>query len=201
LAHSSDPKPPAASSYAGDDPNEDFDAGPGVDEPASASERDYIIPARDARGESIRVWCRAMPAVGRLLSLVIASKRYPFRLQGDVVRWCIVTGVKRLLAGAGVANSDYMQMIAMNEILVEEEYQIAFRVYFNRLRAVVDHYREANADGEARRVVSHARGRIIGMQDGYWKDRHLQELLTHYGTLLDADGVGADFGGGGGGGE
>ena len=170
-----------------EDENQDPGQSPAEVSTLPQNERDYIIPARDVRGESVRLYCRAQPAVARLLADIQASHKYPFRTIGDIVRFCVVTGSKRLIAGRGIdaAKQNLMKIDAANVILAEEEYQIQFREFFNRLRAVTEHFLEAKAEGEARRVVSEARMRIKEMAKGYWRGRYLDELQERYGRLLD----------------
>jgi hypothetical protein len=174
---------------ADDDPGQSPDVVSGL----PRYERDYIIPAQDVKGHSIRLYCRAAPTVARLIGEIIGSKKYPFRTQGDLIRWCIVHGAKRLAAGQQIAPGVLMHIDAANAVLAEEEYQLAFREFFNRLRAVVDQFLEQHAKGEARRVVSFARGHISQMPEGYWRERYLKELLDRYGELLDAEGQGANM--------
>jgi hypothetical protein len=160
------------------------DPGP-IAAPLPSSERGYIIPAQDGKGHHIRLYCRAMPAVGRMVADLHASRKYPFRTMGDLVRWCIVDGTKRLMAGAGV-QSVTAQADAMIAVLQDEEFQIHFMEFFNYLKRVTDHYSEAGAPGEARRVVALARAQIQGMPAGFWQQRYQGELLKRYDKLLQA---------------
>jgi hypothetical protein len=173
-----------------DDETADADPGPVETEVGfglPANEREYIIPAQDAKGHNTRLYCRAPPAVGRMASDVLQSKKYPFRTMGDLVRWCIVTGTKRLASGKGI-KSVTAQADAIIDILRDEVFQLDFLEVFNNLRSVVDSYLASKASGEARRVVAQMRAQIEAMPDGYWKTRYQDELLTRYGSLLDAQG-------------
>lgn len=151
-------------------------------------ERDFIIPAQDSKGHHVRLYCRAMPAVGRLVSDVHASRKYPFRTIGDVVRWCITDGVKRLASGAGI-NSVMAHADAMIAVFQDEEFQLQFLEFFNHMQRVVNTYVETGAAGEARRVVALAQAQIARMPDCYWRDRYTEELARRYGTLMAAHGV------------
>ena len=177
-----------------DDDSRNDDPGHTVDEAAGLprDERAFIIPARDVRGDSVRLYCRAQPAVARLLADIQASHKYPFRTMGDVIRWCVVVGARRLAAGHAI-DSVVTHIEAATAVLADEEFQIQFREYFNRLRAVVDHFVEARANGEARRCISEARGRFMLMPAGYWRDRYMAELMDRYGKLLDGDGTSIDL--------
>jgi hypothetical protein len=173
-----------------DDETADADPGPIETEVGfglPTNEREYIIPAQDAKGHNTRLYCRAPPAVGRLVSDILASRKYPFRTIGDLVRWCIVTGSKRLASGKGI-KSVTAQADAIIDILRDEVFQLDFLEVFNNLRSVVDSYLASKAPGEARRVVAQMRAQIEAMPEGYWRSRYQDELLTRYGSLLDAQG-------------
>lgn len=168
----------------GDDPSRGFQL--------PTNERDYIVPAQDAKGHHVRLYCRAMPAIGRLVADVHASRKYPFRTMGDLIRWSIVTGSKRLASGAQIP-SVINHVDAMIAVLQDEEFQLQFMEFFKILERVTGHYIKDKAAGEARRVVAAARAQIESMPDGYWKDRYRGELLNDYSSLLDAGGTGGSF--------
>lgn len=151
-------------------------------------ERGYLIPASDANGHQVRLYCRASPDMGRLLADLHSSRQYPFRTIGDIIRFCIYDGVRRLLAGGGVES--VLQIVDMQQRLyADDEMQLHFLSHFQDLRRVTDAYIEAGSPGEARRLVAHARGAIETMADDYWKARYLEELMSRYGPLLDAEGL------------
>jgi hypothetical protein len=50
--------------------------------------------------------------------------------------------------------------------------------------AVIGTYVQANAQGEARRVLADVRGRINRIGNAYWRDRYLKELDTRFGHLM-----------------
>jgi hypothetical protein len=176
-----------ASQFDPDPDNASPDPGP-VDTALPINERDYILPAQDSKGHHARLYCRTIPATARMVSDVHASRKYPFRTVGDLVRWCVDFGVRRLAAGKGIntvtAHAD--TLIAMYQ---DEEFQLQFLEVFTYGQKIVNTYLEAGAAGEARRVVALTRAQIEAMPDGYWKDRYREELLKRYRSLLDAPGV------------
>lgn len=150
--------------------------------------RDYLIPAADNKGHSTRVYCRVPPSVARLVQQVHDSRKYPFRTQGDVIRWCVVNGCKMLVVGHGIP-SVWRQVETMMATLAEEEQQLEFLTFFNKAQQVIDRYRMDNAPGEARRVAARLKAYIEGMPEAenYWKGRYEAELLNRWADLLDGD--------------
>lgn len=155
--------------------------------------RDYLVAAADNKGHSQRLYCRVAPMVGRLIQQVYETRRYPFRTQGDLIRWCVVDNCKRLAAGPGV-DSVWRRAEVMLAQLAEEEYQLQFLDFFQKTQEVVDRYIVDGSPGEARRVVASMKGQIDAMPDTelYWKERYQKELLRRWKMLLD--GVEGDHG-------
>ena len=56
----------------------------------------FIIPAKDHQGHTERGWFHMPPPVDRALEVVLREHHFPFRTKGDVIRWCVVTGLKML---------------------------------------------------------------------------------------------------------
>lgn len=173
--------------HHGDYELDEVDFGPEADG-LPKNERDYIIPAADAKGQSARVQCRVQPSYMRLLSEVVQSKRYPFRVQGDALRWCVVTGLKKLAGGAGIT-SVIAQADMILEMLRDEEYQLQFTENFQAMKRVVDRYIERGAPGKARELLARIRQQIAMMPEGYWKEQYAEELSRKYGSLIDGDGT------------
>lgn len=167
------------------DPEQGDELGIDRDAEVPEDERQFLIPASDAKGHSERVYCRVQPAVLRLLEEVVGSRKYPFRTRGDALRYCVVSGLKKLAARKSGVPSVIAQAEVVLDILRDDEFQHQFATVFDRLREVVERYQSAGAHGEARRVVTQARANFDAMPDGYWKDRYLKELIDKYGLLLD----------------
>lgn len=166
-----------------DDPGRDKDEIAGLPK----VERAYLIPAKDNKGVSVRLQCRAQPEVARLINDVIASKKYPLRVQGDLIRWCIVSGTRKLAAGAGI-KSVMAQGWAISEMLIDELYQIDFADNFNKLKQVVDRYLERGSPAKAREIVTRVMIQIEAMPEAqrWHREQYKDELVRRYQSLLDA---------------
>jgi hypothetical protein len=144
---------------------------------------EFIIPGSDSKGNNERLSCRVIPSTHRAIELILGGKKFPFRTAGDVVRWCIQTGVARLEAMEGV-NSVTAQTDAMMVVLRDEQFQKDYVAIFNNLQRSVDTHTQDNAMAEARRIVSQMRGHIERMPEGHWRDKYLKELDQRFGQLM-----------------
>lgn len=150
-------------------------------------ERDYIVPAADSSHISIRVQCRVQPVIVRLVSDLLARKAYPFRTQGDLLRFCIDRMVRKLARGAGVGEV-WALAESNRQFFADEEYQLQFAENFAVMKRVIDWYLERGAPQKARELVVSARARFEQMAEGnYWRTTYLTELDKRYGQLLDGN--------------
>lgn len=174
-----------------DDNLHDDEQDPGADRDEMVrtprTERHYVIPAQDTKGHSARLQCRAQPTVVRLATDVLASKKFPFRVIGDLYRYCIVTQLKALAADAGVP-SVLLMNDAIIEICRESLYQRDFVEAISHVRQTVDMFLSSNADDQARQLIVLIREKIDRMPEGYWKQKYAQEIKSKYGSLLDGRG-------------
>lgn len=145
---------------------------------------DFIIPGQDQNGNSIREFCRVVPLLDRAMDVIQGSRKFPFRTKGDLMRWCIKTGVERLDKMEPIAGSVLAQCEAMLGILRDEELNHAFLTVFHTMVATIGMHVQAQALGEARRVIATMQGQIQRMQDGYWRTRYLKELDDKFGHLM-----------------
>lgn len=154
----------------------------------------FIIPGQDQNGNSIRLWCRVVPMLDRAMDVIFASRKFPFKAKGDLMRWCIKRGVEQLEEMEPVQGSVMAQVEAMMSILRDEELNHSFLTLFQTMTATIGMHVQAQAIGEARRVIAIMKGQIQKMQDGYWRQRYLRELEEKFGHLMKGSGVGmGDF--------
>lgn len=150
---------------------------------------DFIVPAKDTKGESVRVWCRVQPAHDRAVSTIFYSRKFPFKTPSDILRWCIHTGLKRLEVMEDVP-SVTQQVEAMMVILRDEEFHQEFQGFLQHAQAVINRHIADGAHGEARRVVAMLRTKVAGMPDGYWKKKYQRTIETQFSHLLSAQSAG-----------
>lgn len=143
---------------------------------------DFIIPATDAKGHSERAQCRVMPAEDRALDVILASKKFPFRSKGDIMRWSIYQGIRRLERMEDVPSVTH-QVDAIVLVLRDEQFNHDFMATFEALGAVIQKHLANGAQGEARRLVTLVKDKIQKMPEGHWRDKYLGTLEERYGHI------------------
>lgn len=163
----------------------------GAVEPASAREfksnykpEDFIIPSKDTRGESIRVWNRIQPGHDRQISTITQAKLFPFRTPGDVMRWCIHDGLKRLVAMERGIPSVMQQVDAICAMLRDEEANLDFQVVIHQLQTVVQRHMAEGSVAEAKRIAIEVKQQIDAMPHGFWREKYQKQFKETYGHLL-----------------
>jgi hypothetical protein len=148
---------------------------------------DFIIPGSDHQGHSERIYCRCQPQHARAIGKILASRKFPFRTQGDVLRWCVVRGLKVLdrldpMPGfIGMAD-------AINEILKEELYLQEFTSMFNNMQVVIQGHIAMGAVGEARKVLTKVLMRVRTIEEEHWRKKAEEEIRTRFAHLLEGGG-------------
>ncbi len=69
-------------------------------------------------------------------------------------------------------------------ILRDEQHNHAFLTVFQTAAVTIGMHVQAQAVGEAQRVVTVLRTHIEKIEDGYWRQRYLRELDEKFGYLL-----------------
>lgn len=156
-----------------------------------ADERDYLIPAKDSQGRSVRVMCRVAPETARLVAEVYQSHKWPFRVQGDLIRFAIASTARKLAVGAGLTDSVIAHGEILANLLRDEEYQLQWEENFRLLRRVIDKYMARGAPGKARELVHRCLNSIRGMKEGYWRDQYEAEIFKRYSAIIDGDTTGS----------
>ncbi len=154
----------------------------------------FIVPGQDNNGNSVRIFCRVPPLLDRSLDIIFGSRNFPFKSKGDIVRWCVKFGVDTLERMEPVKGSVTAQVDAMLSVLRDEDANHAFLTLFNTMSHTIGMHIQAQAMGEARRVVHSMRSLILRIENDYWRGRYLRELDEKFGHLLDKTVAGANMG-------
>lgn len=145
---------------------------------------DFIIPGSDHQGHHERVFCRVQPQHERAIGLIFKSKKFPFRTEGDLIRWCVVRGIKvldRLDPHPGLLGA----VDAISEILRNEQYLQEMSAMFAKMETVMAAHISAGATGEARRLLTVILGQIRAIEEPFWKKQCEENVMKRFGHLLE----------------
>lgn len=147
------------------------------------SDSEYVIPASDTQGHSARHYCRTIPQMARQVEQIVASRTFPYRTKGDLIRHAIHRHVRWLLGQKPVVTVSG-QVDTILEIMRDEEMNADFVMVFDKLGQRISTYLSSGANGEAVRLVRMIQENIKAMPEGFWRDRYEKQIRERYGHLL-----------------
>lgn len=147
-------------------------------------EREFYTSATNLKGVSVRAQCRVTPEVMRVASDLHASHAYPFRVVGDLFRWCIERGLKDLCAGAGI-RSVWAQAEIIKQMNMDEAYNAQFEEAFRGMEPIVQRYLARGEVGRCRKYLWGIKESIEKMPADDWKTQYEAEFLRRYGNIID----------------
>lgn len=147
------------------------------------NETEFVIPSQDTKGHSERFQFRIQPGHLREINEIMASKKFPFRTQGDLGRLAIKLTID-LLKSMEPMPSVLSQTDAIIELIRNEEYRLEFLAAFEMVSKAISQYISAGEQGQARKMVVMIGDKIKLMPKGYWRKKYSNELKQKFGYLL-----------------
>lgn len=145
---------------------------------------EFRVSAQDTKGHSTRCQFRTQPGHVTMTAAVVSSNHFAYRTKGDVYRHALARHLKYLETLAPIPSTT-KQVDAILEIMRDEEAKKDLDDVISHLTKNVSDYMARSAEGEARRLVLKIKRHISEMPEGYWRDRHINELNDRFGYLLD----------------
>lgn len=147
---------------------------------------DFMVPAQDAHGHSVKVIFRCVPAYKRQIEIIISSKEFPFETESDLARWCLSRGLRMLSAISKKKEApSYQAIIATWEHAAEVEMEYAkMGKALGRIYLAVRKLIEEDHHGPARKILLQVQERLDGIDDDYWRELYRDKLLGDFGAFL-----------------
>lgn len=156
---------------------------PAKSEDAQEPQEQWYIGARDAQGHSARLWFTAQPGHARDLNSIVASKKFPYRTVGDVLRHALHRHLKWIQTQHRF-RSVMGQVEMLLEICREEDFGMDLRKSIEHIAGIINKHIAAGNQGQAIRFYLKAMGAVQGMPDGFWQDKYKDELESRFGHLM-----------------
>lgn len=163
---------------------------PLVNEDGHYNPEEFIVPAQDAQGHSVRETLRISAELQRDIEVIIQSRVFPYKTAGDLLRHGTVRHLELLhRLEPGFPKHLLTAHLSQMDLLREEEMRLANHQVFKKLHDQVEAYLASGEPGEARRVAATIIARLVGVPDSAWKRRFETRFKRQYGSLLDGDPV------------
>ena len=145
----------------------------------------FIIPAQDTKGHKERLQFYAQPGHVNQVAAIVASRKFPFRTRGGLMRWCLDIGLKRLEQIDESIPGVTSQVDAIIEVVKWEQFQLEMNQVLERLSGLASDLVAKGDTDEAKRVVLKIRRFISQMPEGYWRNRWVREIKERFAYILD----------------
>lgn len=151
---------------------------------------EFIIPAQDEKGHSVREVIRISAELERDIDIIVQSRKFPYKTRSDLLRHAVIKHLEWLhVLEPGFPKHLLSAHLAQMDMLKEEEMRLASHLVFKKLHDQVEAYLASGEPGEARRVAATIRSRLNGVADSAWKRRFEARFLRQYMDLLNGEPV------------
>jgi hypothetical protein len=148
---------------------------------------EYRIGASDTNGHSARHWFRTIPQMAMQVEQIMASKLFPYRSKGDILRHALHRHMG-WLASQGAVSSISGQVDVILELLRDEEMNADFLMVFDKLSDRISNHLSSGSSGEATRLIRMVQDHVGSMPEGYWRKRYQDQITMKFGHLIKGNG-------------
>lgn len=143
----------------------------------------FRVAASDTHGHTAREWFSCQPGHSNQVQAIIQSKRFPYRVKGDLYRHALLRHLRWLEDVGGIASVMHEVDIIL-DILRDEEFRKEFKAVIDKLSESVSYHLGHNDTREAVRLILLIKDRVSKMPEGFWRSRYEKKIEENYGGIL-----------------
>lgn len=156
--------------------------------------RQFVVPSADSKGKSVQVQFRAQPAHIRQGEIILQSRRFPwYRTLSDMLRHAWLKHIIWLEQQEPDANSVLWKLVAMDEVLKDQEIDATFDKTFAVMDETIRRHISSGDEARAQKLVRTMWGMIQSANDGDLKTSCCKRMQKQYGHLLPKKGEPLSF--------
>lgn len=149
---------------------------------------EFMVPGKDDHGASTRQSFSLPPTMERQLEVIIAEKTFPYKTTSDIIRHAVYRHLlwlqkmepqmpKHILSG----------LEAIMEVVRDSGMRSRLEDTFKAMDGIVSDRIIHGDSGEALRVLTLAKQKLLKMPDSRWKQHWLEVFSTKYASRLSTD--------------
>lgn len=147
-----------------------------------------MVPSADPKGRSEQVYFRCLPFLEREMQEILFRREFPFRTQGDIMRWCMLWGLQKL---ATYKPSPGFLVWAEGQIqmLRDDIYRAESSNWETMLDALVQYHLKQGtqvSEAHATLIVQEAYMKAKKIKQAVYRKKVLVNMRQKYQHLLDA---------------
>jgi len=114
---------------------------------------------------------------------IVASRKWPFKMKGDFLRWAAWEGIKRLEKAEPVPHSMLMVAETIVESARQAELWNAFKTSVDSLEKSVKSFQDSGNEEEALKLLAKIKNDVLKMDEDVWREEWLKEFEKRFGHL------------------
>lgn len=147
--------------------------------------KDWIVPGQDHNGNSVREWFRCQPTMDREIEVILTARKFPFRVKGDLLRWAVWEGIKKLNRMEDIPTSMFNVAEIMIKTSREAEMWHKFRTSIEVTKKAVQDYVDTGNEEEALKLLSAIKAEVIKIEEDVWRRNYLEALEKEFGHIWE----------------
>lgn len=146
---------------------------------------EWIVPAQDAKGHSVRVLVRIPPGMEGDMEILMQSGRLAYKTQADLIRHALWRHLHLLHEIEKDLPQHYLVGVRnVQALLAKDRYKGDTEETFTQLESQLVAYLNSGDLGEAVRLIAYIKAGVAKMEDSAWKRRFLERFRKEYGHYL-----------------
>lgn len=142
-------------------------------------EAEYYIPGHNERGQSTRVTVRISPEMERALDIIVQSRKYPYKTQGDAIRHYIYRGLYRShRCEPGIERHMLAALEIMKTVLQDDHMRNSITEMLDQFKHRLEFYRQEGNLAEAQKLANICNACLEMVKDGAHKNRLKKALAV-----------------------
>ena len=163
---------------------------PAIDQPDPEpgyqhSSDEFIVPASDTEGDSVRVWCRVPSQLHAWLGDIVASRKFPFQRDGDLIRYGIYLACVQLSRIEKKVPNLQGRIDAMSRVVRQRANAASIVEHLDHLEKVMEDLQHKHAWGEILYLLAAEKrsARQYAQVEPYWGGEWLNGLENRLGSV------------------
>lgn len=144
--------------------------------PLSPATRAYQIPAQDNKGHSVKKTVRIPPQLEMQIEIVMGSKKFPYRTDGELMRHALVDHLQRLSSSTVIPNNMMGQLMTIIEMVQIEEEKKEFSEVVDRVVKAVNDLTTTGNNSKAQELMDKVLTEVEKINDAYWRKKYRDEI-------------------------
>jgi hypothetical protein len=156
-----------------------------TDEDMLYSDDEWVVPAQDAKGHSVREFLRIQPGLERDIEIMMQCGKFPYETRTDLVRHALVRHVAWLhRLEPNMPRHFLASTMAMNKLMSDDQHRTDTEATFRRLQDLIEQHLQRGDGTEAIKTIAFTKAKLQDVADCAWRRRFMDRFNRQYSGYL-----------------